>query len=82
MTQEDNMKKIPMKMVEYQHRNEGGGNMVQLPNEIFDHGEVVLIVSRSEFLDLIETARAAIEGVRGTGILEKLRAVVKQIATL
>lgn len=50
-----------MKMVEYQHRNEGGGNMVQLPNETFDHGELVMIVSRTELYNLLLACHTEIE---------------------
>jgi hypothetical protein len=49
------MKENSMKMVEYQHRCEGGGNMVALDcSSGWQHGELVLIVPKIEFRELIE----------------------------
>lgn len=45
-----------MRIVEYQHRNENGGNMVHLDNATWEHGEEVLIFSRQELTDAIRLA--------------------------
>jgi hypothetical protein len=42
-----------MKMVEYQHRNEGGGNSVLLDNDTWEHGELVVILSERELRDFV-----------------------------
>lgn len=43
-----------MKMVEYQHRCEGGGNAVILScQQGWDHGEEVLVVSKRELKELL-----------------------------
>lgn len=79
------MKKMPMKMVEYQHRNEGGGNMVQLPNEIFDHGESVLIVSKQEFERLLRQVGidAGLDGRPNHAALNKrLMDLLSEVASL
>jgi hypothetical protein len=68
-----------MKMVEYQHRNEGGGNMVQLPNETFEHGEAVLVVSKRELRAML--GRAAMAVPRGSPYTELLE-VLGQIERL
>lgn len=49
-----------MRMVEYQHRSEGGGNSVQLPNEVFGHGELIVIVPKTELLALLTRANTLI----------------------
>lgn len=49
-----------MRMVEYQHRSEGGGNEVLLDNQIWEHGEEVLIVSKRELHELLKRSHALI----------------------
>jgi hypothetical protein len=55
-------------MVEYQHRAEGGGNDVRLDNTTWEHGELVLIVPKTEMLALLfrsqELITAMMPGVR------------------
>ena len=43
-----------MRIVEYQHRDECGGNDVRLDNETWEHGELVLIVSKREFQEWLQ----------------------------
>jgi hypothetical protein len=49
-----------MKMVQYQHRSEGGGNTVQLDNADWRHGELVLVMAESEIHDLLVRAKKLI----------------------
>lgn len=37
-----------MRIVEYQHRSEAGGNFVLLDNDRWGHGEMVLVVPKLE----------------------------------
>lgn len=74
-----------MRMVEYQHRCEGGGNMVQLPNETFEHGELVLIISKREFGDFLRLVgvEAGLDGRPNHAALNKrLMDLLTQIARL
>jgi hypothetical protein len=49
-----------MRMAEYQHRSEGGGNMVLLDNGDWRHGEIVLVVSKIEVHELLVRAKKLI----------------------
>jgi hypothetical protein len=50
-----------MKMIQYQHRCEGGGNDVTVDCSAgFNHGELVLVVSESEIHDLLKRAQKLI----------------------
>jgi hypothetical protein len=50
-----------MKMIQYQHRCEGGGNDVTVDCSAgWTHGELVLVVSESEIHDLLKRAKKLI----------------------
>jgi hypothetical protein len=65
----DDPKEKKMKVIEYQHRNEGGGNSVQLPNEVFDHGELVVVLSKRELQIFLASLSKTLDQVMKTASL-------------
>jgi hypothetical protein len=72
-------------MVEYQHRNEGGGNLVCLENGTWEHGELVLVLSKRELGDFLRLVgvEAGLDGRPNHAALNKrLMDLLAQIAAL
>jgi hypothetical protein len=67
-----------MRIVEYQHRNEGGGNSVVLDNATWEHGESVVIFSKRELRDELRLAIFSPE----VACKERINAILDQLTKL